>query len=474
MKPHFVQIRAELFAEARRRLPFAMYALLRRVVAITAGFSTPECSVQGPDSRGLLDAILATLSGLSRELISSLQRFSALGPEDAERKVTEFVEDVKHTGQQFTEAPSAQSPLVDQAPVEVMDVGIEEKVPEIFELNTDNVEHGNLIPACAADTTNLLPAPIDNGYGECDTIGSTSHANICIANQLPSPSVKEPVFADKSNEKIKVEDDETSCKCDTTGYSSLGTICMTNQLPSPSVKEPGSADEGTERIKLEEDDGTSCCDASAHLTPAPTDVGQVFNCQSESAWPIVTHELSQPCTGCEASNSGKAEPTPPVPCLEQEEGCFNWQSSDKMPREYKRKTNRGASKDVLRRAAHEVRQGRSIRSVASDFNIDRMTLQRFIVRCTETHQPHGNMLFGYENLASSKKIFSDQMENDLAKYIKDLINQFHGLSPQKCRELAFKFAVLNHIDVPPNWHRDKEAGREWFATFRRRHNLLVK
>uniref|UniRef100_UPI00358F0185 uncharacterized protein isoform X3 n=1 Tax=Myxine glutinosa TaxID=7769 RepID=UPI00358F0185 len=427
MKPHFVQvmgqelgisnydellacaehtqIRAELFAEARRRLPFAMYALLRRVVAITAGFSTPECSVQGPDSRGLLDAILATLSGLSRELISSLQRFSALGPEDAERKVTEFVEDVKHTGQQFTEAPSAQSPLVDQAPVEVMDVGIEEKVPEIFELNTDNVEHGNLIPACAADTTNLLPAPIDNGYGECDTIGSTSHANICIANQLPSPSVKEPVFADKSNEKIKVEDDETSCKCDTTGYSSLGTICMTNQLPSPSVKEPGSADEGTERIKLEEDDGTSC---------------------------------------------------------------------DKMPREYKRKTNRGASKDVLRRAAHEVRQGRSIRSVASDFNIDRMTLQRFIVRCTETHQPHGNMLFGYENLASSKKIFSDQMENDLAKYIKDLINQFHGLSPQKCRELAFKFAVLNHIDVPPNWHRDKEAGREWFATFRRRHNLLVK
>ena len=50
-----------------------------------------------------LEAILATLSGLSRELISSLQRFSALGPEDAEIKVTEIAEDVKHTGQQFTE-----------------------------------------------------------------------------------------------------------------------------------------------------------------------------------------------------------------------------------------------------------------------------------------------------------------------------------------------------------------------------------
>ena len=59
--------------------------------------------MQGPDSRGLLEAILATLSGLSRELISSLQRFSALGPEDAEIKVTEIAEDVKHTGQQFTE-----------------------------------------------------------------------------------------------------------------------------------------------------------------------------------------------------------------------------------------------------------------------------------------------------------------------------------------------------------------------------------
>uniref|UniRef100_UPI00358FB4AA uncharacterized protein n=1 Tax=Myxine glutinosa TaxID=7769 RepID=UPI00358FB4AA len=299
MKPHFVQvmaqelgisnydellacaehaqIRAELYAEAHRRLPFAMYALLRRVVAITAGFSTPECSVQGPDSRGLLDAILATLSGLSRELISSLQRFSALGPEDAERKVTEFVEDVKHTGQQFTEAPSAQSPLVDQAPVEVMDVGIEEKVPEIFELNTDNVEHGNLIPACAADTTNLLPAPIDNGYGECDTIGSTSHANICIANQLPSPSVKEPVFADKSNEKIKVEDDETSC-----------------------------------------------CEASTPLTSTPADAGQAFQCQPESAWLLIAPELSQCCADFHASNSGKVEPPPQVSCLEQEETSYNW------------------------------------------------------------------------------------------------------------------------------------------------------
>uniref|UniRef100_A0A8C4QHU1 Uncharacterized protein n=1 Tax=Eptatretus burgeri TaxID=7764 RepID=A0A8C4QHU1_EPTBU len=306
MKPHFVQvmaqelgisnyvellacaehtqIRAELYAEARRRLPFAMYALLRRVVAIATGFSTPECSVQGPDSRGLLEAILATLSGLSRELISSLQRFSALGPADAEIKVTEIAEDVKRTGQQFTEAPSTHSPVVQRTPAEVMDVGAEEKVPGRFELTPDNVEHVNLIPVPAVEMTNLLPAPVDNGYGKCDTIGYTSH----------------------------------------------GTICMANQLPSPSVKEPGSADEGTERIKLEEDDETSCCDASAHLTPVPTDVGQVFHCQSESAWPIVAHELSQPCTGCESSNSGKAEPTPQVPCLEQEDGCFNWQPSKNM------------------------------------------------------------------------------------------------------------------------------------------------
>ena len=65
----------------------------------------------------------------------------------------------------FLPAPSPHSPVVDGASVEVIVVGAEEKVPGRFELNADNVEHVNLISVPAVEMTNLLPVPIDNGYG---------------------------------------------------------------------------------------------------------------------------------------------------------------------------------------------------------------------------------------------------------------------------------------------------------------------
>ena len=65
----------------------------------------------------------------------------------------------------FLPAPSTHSPVVQRTPAEVMDVGAEEKVPGRFELTPDNVEHVNLIPVPAVEMTNLLPVPVDNGYG---------------------------------------------------------------------------------------------------------------------------------------------------------------------------------------------------------------------------------------------------------------------------------------------------------------------
>ncbi|CAM1328307.1 Uncharacterised protein r2_g3744 [Pycnogonum litorale] len=51
-----------------------------------------------------------------------------------------------------------------------------------------------------------------------------------------------------------------------------------------------------------------------------------------------------------------------------------------MLQTYKRKTNRATrcSEDVLERASAQVAEGKSVRSTAKDFNIDKMTLQRFI------------------------------------------------------------------------------------------------
>ena len=52
-----------------------------------------------------------------------------------------------------------------------------------------------------------------------------------------------------------------------------------------------------------------------------------------------------------------------------------------MPQHYKRKTDRATRipADVLQRAADEV-QGTSISKVAASFNIDKMTLSRYIAK----------------------------------------------------------------------------------------------
>ncbi|CAB1428213.1 unnamed protein product [Pleuronectes platessa] len=40
------------------------------------------------------------------------------------------------------------------------------------------------------------------------------------------------------------------------------------------------------------------------------------------------------------------------------------------------------------------------------------------------------------------------MEDELVKHLKQLADQFHGLAPVKCRELAFEYAENNNIPVP--------------------------
>ncbi|CAB1439834.1 unnamed protein product [Pleuronectes platessa] len=54
------------------------------------------------------------------------------------------------------------------------------------------------------------------------------------------------------------------------------------------------------------------------------------------------------------------------------------------------------------------------------------------------------------------------MEEELAKHLKQLADQFHGLAPVKCRELAFEYAEKNNIPVLANWTEKQcaEAAKE--------------
>ncbi|XP_074480931.1 uncharacterized protein LOC141761464 [Sebastes fasciatus] len=126
-----------------------------------------------------------------------------------------------------------------------------------------------------------------------------------------------------------------------------------------------------------------------------------------------------------------------------------------MPRIYKRKTNWGSTPlDEMERAATDVKGGKSIRSVAEDRNIDRSTLRRYI----QNKEIKEVKTVGYSGTAEAKKVFTEEVEKELADHIKKLAEQFHGLTPKKCCELALELAERNNIPVPKNWKEKGLAG----------------
>ena len=66
------------------------------------------------------------------------------------------------------------------------------------------------------------------------------------------------------------------------------------------------------------------------------------------------------------------------------------------------------------------------------------------------------------------------MEEDLANHIKSLSNMFYGLSTNKCRRLAFEFAVQNNITIPDNWVKKRITGIDWFLSFQFKYGLSVR
>lgn len=121
-----------------------------------------------------------------------------------------------------------------------------------------------------------------------------------------------------------------------------------------------------------------------------------------------------------------------------------------MPRKYKQKTNRAdITEDRLKNAARMVKdENISIRAASKEWEIDRMTLTRYLSKGER----------GYDITSATHRVFSNADEASLADHIKTLDSCFHGLNREKCRELAFDYARLNHIDTPSNWTKDGMAG----------------
>lgn len=139
-----------------------------------------------------------------------------------------------------------------------------------------------------------------------------------------------------------------------------------------------------------------------------------------------------------------------------------------MVRNYKRKTNRGNSQEDIDAALKFWGEGATLNQTVSSFKIPATTLKR--------HKKNGGGCGDYKKCGEVKMIFPKQMETQLAQHLRNLDSRFYGLTPIKCRELAFEYANQNkaQLTVPTSWIQNKAAGEDWLRNFMTRHHLSIR
>ena len=98
------------------------------------------------------------------------------------------------------------------------------------------------------------------------------------------------------------------------------------------------------------------------------------------------------------------------------------------------------------------------------FGLDKMTLKRYIDKVKKTG-PDAKV--GYSSVSLAHSIFNPAIQKDLANHLAKLSDQYHGLSLDKAKELAYEFALQNKLKIPDFWILDKKAGRGWWIGFKK-------
>ena len=129
-----------------------------------------------------------------------------------------------------------------------------------------------------------------------------------------------------------------------------------------------------------------------------------------------------------------------------------------MPRHYQRTTTASAyTTELINTARHEVRVNKkSVSEVSRMLGISRTSLIRYLKTDNESKTLGRNTVFTKED------------EKVLCQYILDCSKMFYGLSLQKSRELAYKYAVNLKKNVPSSWTTNSSAGKDWMDGFRKR------
>ena len=83
-------------------------------------------------------------------------------------------------------------------------------------------------------------------------------------------------------------------------------------------------------------------------------------------------------------------------------------------------------------------------------------------------------VIGHDAVLLSNFVIPPAMESDLAQHIKTLSDMFHGLTIEKCKQVAYEFVTRNKLKVPSPWDEKKKAGKNWWLGFKSRHNISVR
>ncbi|XP_074037915.1 uncharacterized protein [Leptinotarsa decemlineata] len=143
-----------------------------------------------------------------------------------------------------------------------------------------------------------------------------------------------------------------------------------------------------------------------------------------------------------------------------------------MPNTYVRKTERGmASIEIYDLAFEEVTvRGQSLRSAASSYNLNYMSLQRYIKKKKAHQQQLSDEApsVGY----ISPTVFTKDEEKILSDYLLTCAASNYGLTTKETRSLAYLLAKKHNKKVPESWEKNEMAGEVWLKLFMKRHSNL--
>ena len=133
-------------------------------------------------------------------------------------------------------------------------------------------------------------------------------------------------------------------------------------------------------------------------------------------------------------------------------------------RNYKRKTNQANwNEDDMKNGITAVKVNKmSLRKACKNFSVSKDSLRRRVKKASLENSLHTNLLGRF------RKVLSNNQEQDLNKYIKDMDNSFYGLSMMDIRLKVFEFCKKNLIPNPFN-KDSKLAGEDFVRGFLKRH-----